>query len=85
MNSGNSTEYISYMQSYMIKSARFDLIELAKCTTFSEILKTLKHTQYYNVLKKLKVNSDGRIDFTDAEVKLRTYYFEWQFEMIQKH
>ena len=61
---------------YLKGLTSFDLIELARVTDFKELLVFLKKTPYYDVLKNVKTNADGKVDVTECETLLRTYYIK---------
>ena len=69
-----SKKMITDVPIYMNSLTSFDLIELAKITDFSELLSFLRKTPYYDVLKKIDVNSEGQVDVTKCETLLRSYY-----------
>ncbi|MEG0615044.1 MAG: V-type ATPase subunit [Oscillospiraceae bacterium] len=84
LNSITSVKFIAETSNYLIKHASFDIISLAKAEDFSEVLKVLKKTPYYAILKDEKPNENGRYDCTLIEAKLRSYYYEWLKNAIDK-
>ena len=84
INAKKSEEYISTLPSYLLKHASFDLIELAKTKTFEELLKVIKNTSYWNLLKNVKPTENGLINYLECEVLLRTEYYKTMFETIDK-
>lgn len=74
INAG-SEKLIADAPMYLNGLLSFDLIELARISDFKELLAFLKKTPYSNVLKPIKTNDDGKVDVTDCETALRTYYF----------
>ncbi|MGN0621014.1 MAG: V0D/AC39 family V-type ATPase subunit [Porcipelethomonas sp.] len=84
LNNDNEDVYIESMHAHLLKKAGFDLIELAKASDFSSVLKVIKHTPYYDVLKNIRPDADGHIPYTKCEVALRTYYHKWLLETAVK-
>lgn len=84
INAGQSENYIQSLPSYLIKHASFDLIDLAKCSTFEELLKVLKNTPYYNSLKDVEVNERGHVSVLKCEGILRTNFYKELFEIVNK-
>lgn len=83
MNADSSEKYITSMPSYLISRTKFDLIELAKVRTFPELLRLIKHTPYYGVLKDIVPDMNGKIDYLQCELLLRTYYLKWQLDVVR--
>ncbi len=75
INAG-SEKLISDIPIYLQQLISFDLIELARVTDFKELLVFLKKTPYDDVLKTVKTDADGKVDVTECETVLRTYYIE---------
>ncbi len=75
INAG-SEKLISDIPIYLQELISFDLIELARVTDFKELLVFLKKTPYDDVLKTVKTDADGKVDVTECETVLRTYYIE---------
>lgn len=69
-----SGKLISDIPIHVNNLTSFNLIELAKVKDFKELLVFLRKTPYYEVLKKMPVDSEGRVDVTKCETLLRTYY-----------
>lgn len=84
LNNDSDDVYIESMHTYLIKKSSFDLMALAKAGDFKELLKVIKHTPYYDVLKNFKTDSNGNIPYTKCEVMLRTYYLKWMIEEAGK-
>ena len=82
INAGNSEEYISALPSYLIKHSSFDMLELAKAHSFQDILKAVKSTSYFKVLYEIKPDKGERIDYVECELRLRKYFYEKMFEII---
>ena len=77
LNAKASEDYISSLPSYLISHASYDLLELARARDFSEILKVLKKTPYYDIIKDAVPDEHGVYDCTKIESQLRTYYLKW--------
>lgn len=84
LNAKESDDYISSLPGYFIKHASFDLIELARARDYGEILKVIKNTPYYNIIKDFTPDEDGLYDCTMIESRLRTYYLKAVAEQIKK-
>lgn len=84
INAGRNEEYIQTLPSYLIKHASFDMIALAKSKSFSDILKVIKDTDYYDDLKIVKPDANGQIDCLRCEVLMRTTFYENLLETIDK-
>ncbi|MDO5560248.1 MAG: V-type ATPase subunit [Oscillospiraceae bacterium] len=84
MNAGSSEEYITSMPSYLISKTKVDLIELAKVRTFPEMLKLIRHTPYYQVLKDVVPDENGKVDYLKCELALRTFYLKWMMNVVRE-
>ena len=84
LNAGTLESYITEMPAYLVKEAKFDLIELAKAKNFKELTDFLKHTQYYSVLKEIPYGEDGKADYLTCEMTMRKYYLSWLTDTIKK-
>ena len=71
-----SDKLITDVPIYINNMTSFDLIELAKITDFGNLLEFLRKTPYYDVLKNITTDSEGRADVAKCENLLRTYYTE---------
>lgn len=69
---------------YLNGMTSFDLIEIAKVRSFAELLEFLKKTRYYELLKDVPTDENGRIDCGKCEYVLRSYYYEGLVE-ASKH
>ncbi len=85
INADSSHEYITAMPAYLINKTGFSLIELAKAKSFKEMTAVLRHTRYWQVLKNIKCDENGHVDYLNCEIMLRTYYYSWLTETIQKN
>jgi len=84
LNAQNIDEYILTLPSFLLKHSSFDMLALAKSKSLDDMLKTLKHTSYWKVLKDVKPNENGQIDYLKCEVLLRTYFYRTMFDIIDK-
>lgn len=84
INADSSDEYITAMPAYLINKTGINLIELAKSSSIKEMLSVLRHTRYYSVLKTLQTDEKGHVDYLACEIKLRTFYYQWLTDTIQK-
>ena len=75
INAGRFEEYITAIPSYFIKHASFDLVEMAKSNTFAELLESIKSTRYYKILKEIPTDKDGKVDYSECEVRLYNEYY----------
>lgn len=74
INAGTD-DHITTLPIYMNKYTSFDLMELARVRSFSDLLNLTEKTPYYDILKKFRPESDGEsIDYAGCELALRTYY-----------
>lgn len=83
INAGSDGQ-IDTIPIYLNGMTTFDLIEIAKVRSFDELLSFLKRTRYYNLLKDIKPDENGKIDFGKCEYRLRCDYYEMLAE-ASKH
>ncbi len=84
LNNERDDVYIESMHSFLIEKSCIDLMALARASDFKELLKVLRHTPYYDVLKNVRTDSSGNVPYTRCEVLLRTYYMKWLLENAGK-
>lgn len=84
LNNDSRDVYIESMHAYLIEKSCIDLMALAKAADFKSVLKVLRHTPYYDVLKNVKPDGSGNVPYTKCEVLLRTYYLKWLIENAGK-
>jgi len=84
INADSSDEYITALPAYLIDKTGINLIDLAKAGSIKEMLAVLRHTGYYSVLKTIRTDEKGHVDYLDCEIKLRTFYYQWLTETIEK-
>ena len=80
---GLTDSFVTAVPGYVLSTSKLDFLRLAKCQSFDELTAALKGTQYYKPLKSVTRREDGSPDFTDAEVKLRTSYYERLMESVK--
>jgi V/A-type H+-transporting ATPase subunit C len=59
-------------------------MELSLSQTYEDLVAGLKGTRYGKVLKKIPVREDGRADYTECELRLRTAYYAELLEQAEK-
>lgn len=78
-----SGKHIDTIQIYYNPYSSIDFIELAKVKSFPDLLSLLKRTPYYNVLSGIVPNEKGKVDFSECEIRMRTYYFRRLLESLK--
>ncbi len=73
LNAG-SDKFIKGIPVYISKLASFNMLELAGVKSFKEFLAFLKKTPYFDVLKDVEPDENGRVDVTRCETLFRTYF-----------
>ena len=74
LNAGTD-DHITTLPIYMNRYTSFDLMELARVRSFSELLSLTEKTPYHDILKKYTPENEGDIiDYAGCELSLRTYY-----------
>lgn len=64
----------TFIPSEFFKScSRIDIKKIYHSTTANELIKSLEHTKYYNVVKRF-INQDGIFDFSMVEIILTEFY-----------
>ncbi len=84
LNNDRKDAYIESMHGFLIKKSSFNLIELAKAENFNQLLRVIKNTPYYNIIKNIKPDENGNIPYTKCEVALRTYYLKWLLKTAEE-
>ncbi|HAN44461.1 MAG TPA: hypothetical protein DCP97_03625 [Ruminococcaceae bacterium] len=85
LNSGSSEKYISWMPGYLIKICSFDLIKLAKISSFDELLQILSDTPYGAIIERFKPQNGEIVDVSACEAALMTYYYQKLLSAVKKH
>ena len=84
LNAGASGSYIADLPTFLLSRASFDLLEIAKIRSFKQLLNVLSRTDYYPILKDVKVDESGKVDFTKCEMKLRTHYLKKLLRTVER-
>lgn len=72
MSAGNTSEFYFSMPMFFASRSQLDLGKMSHCRSYSELLSTMEHTIYYEVLKKYPPKEDGLIRLTEIETALFT-------------
>ena len=83
LNAGTS-DHITTLPIYMNKYTSFNLMELARVSSFDELLSLTEKTPYYSILKANKPEENGHINYPAIELQLRTYYSNRLAESLKK-
>lgn len=84
VNSGLDRKFIEELPGYVIRHSELDLLSLSGASDFDDILYKLKGTPYYKVMCSVRRSEDGRADYTDCELKLRTFYYKRLIGYLEK-
>ncbi len=67
---------------YINQYASFNLYGLLTVNDYDGLLKLLKSTSYYSILKKFKSEDNQKIDFNMMEVELKRLYYQKYFALV---
>ena len=81
---GLQLSFVQTLPSYLINGSRIDFLALARCRSVEELTAALKGTRYYKLFRSFGRTPEGKVDFTDAEIKLRTSLYEGLIEDVEK-
>lgn len=84
VNSGLDRKFIEELPGYVIRHSELDLLSLSGASDFDDILYKLKGTPYYKVMCSVRRSEDGKADYTDCELKLRTFYYKRLIGYLEK-
>lgn len=84
INSSLDRTFLSDLPGYLIKYLTIPVMELSLSQTYEELVAGLNGTRYGKVLKKIPVREDGKADYTECELRLRTAYYEELLEQADK-
>ena len=84
VNSGLDRKFVQELPGYVIRHSKLDFLSLSAAADFEDILTRLKGTPYYKVMCSVKRTEDGKADYTDCELKLRTFYYKRLIGYIEK-
>lgn len=75
INTGVDRSYLNDLPGYVIKHTKLDLLELSSAGDFNRLMKLLRGTRYHKPLVRVPLSEDGKVDYTECEVRLRTHYY----------
>ena len=75
INTGVDRSYLNDLPGYVIKHTKLDLLELSRAGDFNRLMKLLRGTLYHKPLVRVPLSEDGKVDYTECEVRLRTQYY----------
>lgn len=75
INTGVDRSYLNDLPGYVIKHTKLDLLELSSAGDFNRLMKLLRGTRYHKPLVRVPLSEDGKVDYTECEVRLRTQYY----------
>lgn len=78
----NKFDYLITMPTYLENIISVDMVSLAKCDSFDEMLKKLENTQYYDVLKQFEGKETSIINIENA---LNKYLYSKTNEIAKKN
>ena len=81
---GMNEEYLASAPGYISEYSKLDLLGLASCHSFEEILKHLRKTEYYKPLKRIMSKDGGEPELARAERALRVHYYQSILESAKK-
>lgn len=81
---GMNEEYLASVPGYITEYSRVDLLALAGCHSFDEILKVLRKTEYYKPLKRIMPSDGSEPELAKAERALRVHYYNSILESAKK-
>ncbi|MEG0823911.1 MAG: V-type ATPase subunit, partial [Erysipelotrichaceae bacterium] len=80
----DNMKLISSIPMFMKKFTHFDMMNLAKATTYLEVAKCIKATPYANILKPYLVD-ETTMNFHQCEITLKKFYYNLIDQMIDKY
>ena len=83
ISNGLSREFVEALPGYLLEHSKLKLLELAHCHSFDELMPRLKGTAYYKPLRSAARTEDGRPDFTDAEMRIRTAFYSELMQSVK--
>lgn len=84
INSGDTESFIETLPAFLISKSGFDMLSLAKAKSIGELSECLKNTGYYKLLRDIKPDENGVINYFECEKRLRTYYYRQLLEATDK-
>ena len=73
---GLQLSFVQSLPPFLIEGSKLDLLSLARCKSIDELTAALKGTRYHKLFLKFQRTPEGKVDFTDAEIRLRTDLYE---------
>ena len=77
-------EFVSAVPGYLLGSVSFDVLSLAACKSFAEVLEVLRRTPYYKVLSELQSGDGGPASLPLVEHALYDHYYKTVLAMIDQ-
>ena len=84
LQSGENTDFVVDLPSYMLGHTSFPLMELAKARNFEELLACMPHTPYPAILRGLGREDIREVNVMDCEYALYSYYYQKLHETIRR-
>lgn len=84
ISNGLSRDFVEALPGYLLEHSKLRLLQLAKCEGFDQLVPKLKGTPYYKPLLGTARTEDGRPDFTDAEIRIRTAYYSGLMQSVRE-
>lgn len=81
---GMNEEYLASVPGYMTEYSKLDLLGLASCHSFEEILAHLKKTEYYKPLKRIMPKDGSEPELARGERALRVHYYKSVLDAAKK-
>ena len=81
---GLQLSFVQTLPPFLISRSKLDFLTLAHCRSVKELTAALKGTPYHKVFMKFRFGDDGKVDLTDAEIKLRIAFYERLMEDAEK-
>ena len=69
---GLQLSFVQSLPPFLLEDSKIDFLALARCKTVDELTAALKGTRYHKLFMKFRRDPEGKVDFTDAEIRLRT-------------
>ncbi len=85
LNAGNPEQFISRFPAFFEKYSVLDMLRLAQVRNFDELVQALRGTDYEKLLMQCRpAAGDEKIDYTNCEITLMSYYYEHVEEIIDR-
>ena len=68
-------DFVRSVPAELLENSHIPFLKLARCSSIDEASALLRGSSYGKLLKKAQRTGDGKIDFTDAEIRLRTDFY----------